>query len=165
MKHGLTSQGITELDDPKTYEEYVRELMEEWQPEGAIEKMLVRRIALCMIRLTRVNACEAASITATLNPPIYGQSVAEADLDRLLSDTKRELLDPGLPAQISDKVVASLCGSFVRYETAVENKLYRTINTLQKLQLSRRARAVRYQPELKPNQSESLPSVEASDVG
>ena len=44
------------------------------------------------------------------------------------------MLDPGLPAPLPESAVEHLVGRFQRYETAIENKLYRAMNQLERLQ-------------------------------
>jgi hypothetical protein len=58
----------------------------------------------------------------------------------LSSDSERPLLDPGLPAPLTDDAVRSLHEIYSRYETATENRLYRYLAQLEVLQSSRKGR-------------------------
>jgi hypothetical protein len=74
---------------------------------------------------------EAEFITAKINPPITkteGGVPTEDLLGRVV------VLDPGLPARLSAAAVDILCNKFQRYESAIENKLYRAVNALERLQ-------------------------------
>ena len=82
---------------------------------------------------------EAEFITAELNPAltktIYPDGNDKSELMRLLEREhgKTVVLDPGLPARLSASDVETL-QTFQRYETANENKLYRALNQLERLQ-------------------------------
>jgi hypothetical protein len=131
-KHGLLAQGITELDDGEAYTALLQRLDEAHQPAGDIEEFLVERIALAMVRLRRIARMEAEYITGELHPPVRGPSGAER-----YRDEDQPLLDPGLPAPMSGGSVMALAGTFQRYESAMENKLYRAMNQLERLQRMR----------------------------
>ena len=80
---------------------------------------------------------EAEYITAQLNPQTKRNSIQFADQ---FSATfgKTEVLDPGIPARLSASSIECLVDKFQRYETSIENKLYRTINQLERFQRIRR---------------------------
>lgn len=101
------------------------------QPEGDIEAFLVERIALAMVRLRRIARMEAEYIRGELHPPVLNESL---DMDDLY---KPRVIDPGLPAPMSGKSVEALAGTFQRYESAIENKLCRAMNQLERLQRMR----------------------------
>src|ERR1041384_6748102 len=135
VKHGLLAEGVTELDNPEGFPDLCAQLRTEFKPVGEIETLLVRRIALFAVRLQRAALLEAEFITAKLNPPLTkteGGVTAEAMLGRVV------VLDSGLPARLTPAAVDILCSKFQRYETAVENKLYRALHELERL---RRLRA------------------------
>jgi hypothetical protein len=48
-----------------------------------------------------------------------------------------DIVDPGLPAAVGALSAMKLVSGFQRYETAIENKLYRAINQLEGLQRTR----------------------------
>lgn len=133
VKHGLLAEGITELDDVG-YTGFLAGVKTALKPEGTIQHFLSERICLCMVRLKRASRLEAEFITGTLNPPITKIE------GRMLSDTsellngKTVVVDPGLPAPLPESAVEHLVGRFQRYETAIENKLYRAMNQLERLQ-------------------------------
>jgi hypothetical protein len=133
-KHGLLAQGITELDDAEAYTALLQRLNEAHRPAGDIETFLVERIALAMVRLRRIARMEAEYITGVLNPPVRGKPLLGGDSDELLNGP---VIDPGLPAPMSGHSVEALAGTFQRYESAMENKLYRAMNQLERLQRMR----------------------------
>ncbi len=128
-KHGLLAQGITELDDAEAYTALLERLNEAHQPAGDIETFLVERIALAMMRLRRIARMEAEFITGVLNPPPVPAGIISWNFYQ----SRRERF-PGLPAMMELHTVEALAGTFQRYESAIENKLYRATNQLERLQ-------------------------------
>jgi hypothetical protein len=139
-KHGLLSDGITELDDADGYRDTLRRLGEAYFDE--LEAFLVECIALSMVRLRRTRRLEAELVTSILHPPIYGEGIFPDLSERLV-------IDPGQPARIGSEDVEVLV-RYQRYESANENKLYRAMNQLERI---RRIR-----------QGEHLPAPVAVDV-
>ncbi len=135
VKHGLSAKGITELDDLEAYESLVKRLSDAYCPVGDLEEFLVRRIAFHMIRLQRAGRLEAEYITGELHPPLKKDIIAE----RLEFTT---IVGRGLPAAVGARSAITLVTGFQRYETAIENKLYRAINQLERLQRTRRGEFV-----------------------
>lgn len=136
VKHGLLSEGVTELDDAENFAGLCEQLEAELDPVGLMEVFLVRRIALCMIRLKRACLIEAEFVTADLNPII-----TEPNPTELLTEVFKQpgkIIEPGLPARLSVEAVEELVTKFQRYETSIENKLFRTINQLETVQQARR---------------------------
>jgi hypothetical protein len=127
-KHGLLAEGVTELDNPETFPAFCARLESELKPFGEIECFLLRQIALDMVRLKRVALLEAEFTTAQLNLPI-----TEASADEVVYG-KTVVLDPGLPARLSAWAVDALGSKFGRYETQIENRLFRHLHELERVQ-------------------------------
>jgi hypothetical protein len=142
VKHGLLAEGVTELDAPESFPVFCAKLEAELKPVGEIESFLTRRIALGMVRLRRVTLLEAEFLTAQLNPPVTEtqlspvNAIAEMDADQTV------VLDPGIPARLAAAAADALVNTFSRYETAIENKLFRAMNQLERLQRLRRGEHV-----------------------
>jgi hypothetical protein len=143
-KHGLLSEGVSELDNPVMFRDLCSRLLAQFKPVGEVEIALVRRIALCLVRLGRAAMLEAEFITAEVNPPLTETTYppVSPDVARIVEMVKQThgttvVLDPGLPASLSASDVETLL-TFQRYETAIENKLYRALNQLERLQRVRR---------------------------
>ena len=159
-KHGLLAQGITELDDAEAYTALLRRLNHAHRPVGDIEAFLVERIALAMVRLRRIARMEAEYITGALhslnldNEPReirvrivqVGESNPPAEDEAPMADPSevfdRPVIEPGLPALMSGTSVEALAVTFQRYESAMENKLYRAMNQLERLQRMRQGEHV-----------------------
>jgi hypothetical protein len=138
VKHGLLAEGVTELDKPETFQNFCAAIEAELKPLGEIENFLARQIVLCMVRLKRVRLLEAEFVTAQLNPPVMENF--DTDIDRILGNINNQtVVDPGLPARLSAEAVDALANSFARYETAIENRMLRALNHLERMQLLRHA--------------------------
>ncbi len=141
-KHGLLAEGITELDDPDMFSGFCAKLETELKPVGEIETFLVRQIALGMIRLKRAAWIEAEFTTGELNPPI---TKTERGVLRMevsgYADTV-VVLDPGLPARLPALAVETLVSKYGRYETQIENRFFRHLHELERLQRMRQGENV-----------------------
>ena len=143
-KHGLLAAGITELDDADEYQNTLSRLNQAYLAE--LETFLLKRIALSMTRLGRSARLEVEYITDILNPPIYGEVQDFLGMPSF----ERSLIDRGLPARVSSEKFEPLVRTFQRYETALENKLFRAMHEVERLQRMR--------------QGERLPAPAAVDV-
>lgn len=137
-KHGLLAEGVTELDSPAEFAAFRLQFEKEYRPVGVVETHLVHRIALCFLRPRRAQLLEAEYITAQLNPRL---TTIENVWTEVVTEKVTEL-DPGLPARLWPDSLDALVGSFGRYETAIENKLYRAMNQLERLQRMRKGEKV-----------------------
>jgi hypothetical protein len=142
MKHGLLSDGVTELDKPEEFESFVARLKKEVEPVGILEDECVRQIALLTIRIRRARRLEAEAFTAQLNPPttIHHQGT-ETFFDPQVFGWN-ETLDIGLPARLSNDAIDQINRTILRYETSIENKLFRWQHQLERLQRLRRGEKI-----------------------
>ncbi len=136
VKHGLLSQGITELDEID-YHSLLSSVQESLKPIGPIETALSEHICLCLVRLKRAHGLEARFITSELNPPITKKE-GGLDIDLEAFAGKVVVIDEGLPAPLKPVALDSLIGKFQRYEAATEGKLYRALHELERLQRGRK---------------------------
>ena len=137
VKHGLLAEGITELDNPETFPAFCARLEAELKPAGEIESFLARQIALDLVRLKRVALLEAEFTTAQLNLPI---TETEKSMDQVIEEMNSEkvvVIDPGIPSRLSAEGMDALVSKFGRYETQIENRLFRHLHELERLQRSR----------------------------
>jgi hypothetical protein len=131
VKHGLLAKGITELDDSDAYEALAQSLAKTFRPVGDLEEFFVERIAFHIIRLQRAGRLEAEYINLEMHPLLKAPGLkAVFDLNAVE------------PATLSAPSAVNLVCGFQRYETAIEGKLYRAINQLERLQRTRRGEVV-----------------------
>jgi hypothetical protein len=137
VKHGLTSMMLTDLDDRRKLGRLRAKLKQELQPQGTLESFLVDRIAVSLVRCERATGLESQRIQAHLHPPKYGRSFLERRFAELTGDSVCPVLDPGLPAPLTDDTVRNLHEIYGRYEVSIENRLFRYIAELERLQTVR----------------------------
>lgn len=134
VKHGLLAEGVTELDNPETFHAFCAKLEAELKPMGEVESFFVRQITLGMVRLKRAALLEAEFLTAQLNPPETEREGGWSYEALEEMSGKTVVLNPGLPARLSAVAVDALASKFGRYETQIENRLFRHLHELERLQ-------------------------------
>lgn len=156
------AEGICELDDAGSFYKIYARLRIEKKPVGESERFLVRHLALCQVRLQRAIMFEAEYLKAILNPRIDRDQIERLALDALLAKQSlkgesltgeeitaeisavladlKPVVDPGaLIPRVTSNAVAELC-LYQRYESAAEDRFYRTQKELNLLQRERRRR-------------------------
>jgi hypothetical protein len=127
-KHGLLAAGLTELDDAEGYRQTLCRLHEGYAAE--ITAFLHEQVALQMMRLRRIARLESEYIASILHPAVYGKDPNDP-LQYLVLN--RPLVDPGLPASIDSASMGTLVSTFQRYESSIENRLYRALHELERI--------------------------------
>ena len=142
VKHGLLAEGVTELDKPESFPAFCAKLEAELKPAGEIESFLVRQIALGIVRLKRVALLEAEFTTAQLNPPLTETKPSLLQTLNTMDTEEVVVLDHGMPSRLSAEAVDALASKFGRYETQIENRLFRHLHELERLQRLRQGEHV-----------------------
>jgi hypothetical protein len=138
LTHALTSKVlVTELDQPD-FAAFVEQLIREHQPVGILERLCVQQIAICTLRLGRASLLEAEAFMAALHPcrTVYHPGTLTAVDPKAFGTT--EIVDPGLPARVSNDAIDQINRTILRYATASANKLMRWWSMLERLQALRR---------------------------
>jgi len=140
LKHGVLRNSLTEYESGM-YVHILEDLIDELKPSGIIESLLVERIALCYLRFYRVSKAEGEFIKEQLHP--YSE---KHSTDRFLGKNLLHQADKvtfaGYQAQIKTKAIQELDQTLLRYDTTVENKLYKALRELNRLQRIRRGEEV-----------------------
>ncbi len=141
-KHGLVSKGVTELDEPQRFQSFLADLKKELEPVGILAGECIDQIAALTMRIRRARRLEAEAFTAHLNPAHivhHAGTLTALDPDAFGRD---EIVDAGLPAQVSMDVVDQINRTILRYESDAERKLSRWLNQLERLQRAQRGETV-----------------------
>ncbi|MHC4442745.1 MAG: hypothetical protein ACYTA5_09140, partial [Planctomycetota bacterium] len=130
LKHGLLARQILINDDDpnektEDFDQLLSDLVDELQPDGRIQSLLVQRIAVCYWRLRRAYRFEAQSLIRQREDEF---SPFE-ELARSVSGRKPEPFARILPYE---KRMTLL----VRYESMIDRQLNKAMTQLQKLQSS-----------------------------
>ena len=137
LKHGILASDwlITEGDGAENaaeFEEFLATLREDLEPVGALEGILVEKIAICCWRQRRVLKCEAGMAVYDLAVALQKNTFMGRVYDPILEETNRHLTLP-----LSDKL-----DRLLRYETSVHRQLVYAINQLERLQRTRKGEHV-----------------------
>jgi len=136
FKHGILSEIITEYDKVD-FDKLLKRLKEEYCPESLIEEILVEKIAVYIIRLYRAAKAETEYMKKVLNPEIgHHEGLFDVDWGKWVVDK------PGYKPKITDKDFEPLERLYLRYEKTLENRLFRILHELERIQRIRRGELV-----------------------
>lgn len=124
-KHGILGNLVAKYEN-NFFQNYLDILFDEFKPESFIENILVERIALYYLKLYRLSKAETEFMQGCLEPskgedlsPFFGNVI------------------PGYVSIVNEYHVKQLFETYSRYETAIENRLYRAIRELESKRHSR----------------------------
>jgi len=129
VKHGLLTAHITlgtddPDDDPADFKVLLDGLMDQFQPQHPLERLLVERIAGCYWRLRRAYRFESKSVADSRE---YHLTDAMAVMGRQMLGKKAD------PAQFVLPETKDL-ERLVRYESLIDRELYRCTAQLERIQ-------------------------------
>lgn len=139
QKHAILRQSITKYED-NFYHGLITDLDKTYRPLGRMEIILVERIAILYVKLHRVQKAETEFIKSILDPhQVYTvggfkplQIVGEWEEEKTIIDNE------GYTPQISSGDIEHTSQVFGRYETTLENRLYKAMHELERLQRLRK---------------------------
>lgn len=129
--HGILRQSITEYEQ-EFYSEILNDLKNEYKTKGIIEEILVERIAINYLKLFGLQKAETEFINSQLNPRII----------KNILDFVDEAVSEGYTPKIGSESVEKLAEIYARYETTIENRLFRAIHELERAQKLRKGEDV-----------------------
>jgi hypothetical protein len=115
-KHGILSSLVANYED-NLFQGYLDNLFEEFKPTSFIENILVERIALYYLKLYRLSKAEGE----------FMQSCIEPTTDTFSFSFGKE---EGYVPVVNAEHIKHLLEIYARYETTIENRLYRAIREL-----------------------------------
>jgi hypothetical protein len=138
LKHGILKEVVSDYEQT-FYEDITERLEDQFKPAGVLEKLLVDRIGVYYLKLFRVAKAENEYMKSTLDPRIV---VIKDGLD-LLSDYKETIIEnEGYTPKVKDTAIEKLSNTYLRYEISIENRLYKALHELQRLQAERKGEKV-----------------------
>lgn len=108
-KHGILANLVTE-DEKDFFEKYKEQLFDDLQPNSVLENILVERIAIHYLKLFRLAKTESTYIKNCLATDIFYSEFSEEEKQALSSCDMKDLLE-----------------IYGRYETNIENRLYKAM--------------------------------------
>jgi hypothetical protein len=122
IRHGILRQSISE------YEEFdllnlFNSLYRDFSPKNTLEEILVERIAIAYVKLLRVAKAEAELMKTATDPTVESR----------LMDLEVYKEKEGYKPVVTISHMESLSSHYTRYETSIENRMYKAINKLLEL--------------------------------
>lgn len=128
-RHGILAELKTKYEG-NAYDGYLRRLHDEYDPHGFMEGLLVERIAVCCLMLYRAAKAEREFMLTRLKPPIFDR------IDSIEYD------DESYKPVMKHGDIEHLTTIYLRYQTTIENRLYKAMHELERLQRMRRGEHV-----------------------
>ncbi len=135
LKHGILKEVVSDYEQG-FYDDIVERLEDQFQPVGVLEKMLVDRIGVYYLKLYRAAKAENEFMRSTLNPRVIIDPMAEFGLGNPI------IKNEGYTPTVGQEAVEKLSETYLRYETTVENRLYKALHELQRIQSARNGERV-----------------------
>ena len=136
LKHGILLQSVSDYEKG-FYSNILEDFNRQFRPANAIEQILLERIALYYLKLFRVQKAETEFMKAQLNPrKTKVVDGIDCDPEGLLGKTV--VLNEGYIPLIKDDSIQKLIDIYARYETTVENRFFRAIHELERVQRLRK---------------------------
>jgi hypothetical protein len=133
LKHGILKEVVSEYEQD-FYEDIIERLEDQFQPVGVLEKMLVDRIGVYYLKLYRAAKAENEFMRSALNPrKVIIKDLIGGDMNF----TEEIVENEGYTPLIGQEEVETLAGTYLRYETTIENRLYKALHELQRVQAAR----------------------------
>ena len=140
LKHGILLQSVSDYEKG-FYSNILEDFDSQFKPANAIEQILLERIALYYLKLYRVQKAETEYMKAKLNPrktKVVGG--IDCDPEGLLGKTV--VLNEGYIPQITDDSIQKLMDIYARYEATIENRFFRAIHELERVQRFRKGESI-----------------------
>ncbi len=131
ITHGILRESLTDYEE-NLYPKYFEELIEELEPKGFLEMVMVERVALSYLRLFRTAKIEKEYMQSKLHP-----GKTKSVLDNFATYGV-EVIEEGYKPKIDISIIDQMEQTINRYEVAIERSLYRAIHELQRLQAARK---------------------------
>lgn len=131
--HSILATLLTKYEE-KELESYLQQLYDYYDPQTYMECVLVERIAAYYLRLHRVGKAEGEFMQMKLDPRVTRPFMADLELDTVVKEGYKPTL---LPADVEH-----LSRTYFRYETGIENRMYKAMHELERLQRMRKGEDV-----------------------
>ena len=128
VKHVILKEIVSDYEQD-FYGDIEERLNEHFSPVGTLEEMLVDRIGICYLRLYRVAKAENEFMKSKLNPrriTFKNEFPPEYTVE-----------NEGYLPRICDYEIEKLSDVYLRYEIRAENRLYKAVSELERLQAKR----------------------------
>ncbi len=131
LSHGILRETLTEYEQGIEFD-ILDELRAECAPHGVLENLLLERVVTNYIKLHRVAKAEREFVRSVLNPRkvVRRRTDVLGQLEEGLATYEETVENEGYTPRVGAEVVERLYGIYARYETNLENRLYRAVREL-----------------------------------
>ena len=136
LKHGILKEVVSDYEQ-SFYEDITERLNDQFNPVGVLEKILVDRIGVYYLKLYRVAKAENEYMKSVLNP--HKSYVREL---MGFETTETVVENEGYTPVVNMFAVEKLSDTYLRYEITIENRLYKALHELQRIQAVRNGETV-----------------------
>lgn len=134
LTHGMLRDALTEYEQGVEFG-VLEDLRREFSPDGALQNILLERIAVHYVKLNRITRAEQEFIRSILNPRKVTRHRTDeiGMIEEALMAYEETVENEGYVPQVGAEAVERLYSVYARYETNVENRMYRAIRELLEL--------------------------------
>lgn len=119
-KHGGLSNTVLDGELP-TYKDIHDALVNEFAPAGLVDKVLIERIALCVLQMRRVSVA--------VNE--FMLQVEQPEVSKPIFDfEEKKIIDPGYKPAITTGQIERILDLYQRYEVSLENRFLKLVREL-----------------------------------
>lgn len=127
-KHSILSQSLTDYDKDIDIDAFIDELIDTYGPAEGLRGILIERASICYLKLYRVQMAETEHLKATLDPRVVTLGLRLHSIDVVENE--------GYTPKITFSSVEQLVNIYGRYETTLENRLFRILQALEQLRVT-----------------------------
>ncbi len=132
QKHAILRQTVTEYEH-EMYDYVFGTLVNELNPQGAVEEMLAEIVGICYVKLYRVAKAENEYFKTIYDPP----HVVGSRWDwQGLPDPDAKMV--GYTPRINQEHIVKVTNIYSRYETTIQSKMYKALHELERIQRMRK---------------------------
>lgn len=135
LTHGILRKSLTEYEND-FYKDILKDLQVELNPQGVVEQMLIERIGICYLKLFRVQKAETEFLKNRFNPHIEVSSFNQP------LEIESRVVKKGYIPKVFDNDIEILSNTYSRYETTIENRLFRALHELERAQRARKGESM-----------------------
>ena len=119
-RHGGLSNAVLEGEFPK-YREIHDALIDEFSPAGLVDKVLIERIALCVLQMRRISVA-VNEFMLQIEQPEVSKSIFDFD--------EKQIIEPGYEPAITTDQIERILDLYQRYEVSLENRFLKLVKEL-----------------------------------
>ncbi len=122
-KHGGLSNTVLDGELP-TYQDIHDALVSEFSPAGLVDKVLIERIALCVLQMRRISVA-VNEFMLQIEQPEVSKPIFDFE--------EKTIIDPGYEPAITTDQIERILDLYNRYEVSLENRFLKLVRELNEM--------------------------------